>query len=620
MFQEDNYYIVKKLIGDKGKAIAVTGKDGKNRTVVGNFPRLFGGMILNLDLSYNKYTDEKGKQKTSIVAEDYLLELTDRNIKILTKHKVDIGRYTETLKHHREIKSLGYGWLDAKRCAEGDYYGIYSFDKADQLHKAVKNDIVDKERLETIVRKIVRNARKNRRIEYSVEEFFRWFEEIEDSGSYGRLDNDIKSICLVQSGIFRIENGKVYDEEIKKKEDYIKGDIINRRDSAYPILTRSEIKDYLDSIDRTYVADEQAEVLNCLVGSAPCIVTGGAGTGKTSVIDQVIKCYQRYHEGSDAILLVAPTGKAARRLEEKTHFPANTIHKALRKMYSLDEDGEEQYIYYGKDRRLPHKLVIIDESSMIDTELMYDLLCAIDERSKVIFVGDHNQLYPVGYGEPFFDFLNMIAVYHLKENHRQEGDTDILSVAQAILDSKGYVKLAEGKGKGVEVKKIPFDELPNYFGKGKNVQMISPYNGLNDDINSYMKKGKYAFNKGDKIIALRNTEDYSNGEIGVVNEIYDERSIFAGKKDVAENGEHIIVALDVDIEGKQHIIYRKDFADFSLAYSITIHKMQGSESDKVIVFLPAVSDGFVDKRMLYTAVTRARKDLRIYYFEKGGEG
>ena len=286
------------------------------------------------------------------------------------------------------------------------------------------------------------------------------------------------------------------------------------------------------------------------------------------------------HYKKKNVLLIAPTGKAARRLAEKTKMPATTIHGALRKV------PDDDYVFYNSKNLLPYRLIIVDESSMVDTSLMYDLLSAVEKSSKIIFVGDHNQLYPVGYGEPFFDFMKTLEVYRLTINHRQAEGTDILKNALAGMPLEC--------GRGVTVRHISFMEIGNLLTRDEDTQIISPYNDLNRQINAFLRKGEEQLNEGDKIMTIRNTKSYCNGDIGTV--------VSANSKGVT-----------IEIEGKRIVVKNSHRKDITLAYAITVHKMQGSEAKRVMVFLPE-NDSMVDKRLLYTAVTRAREELEVYYY------
>lgn len=576
----ETYVILKVLPTEKkGKLIIVKKLSRKGEKaqkpihVFGNLPMLYKGMFISLAmdcnntlLDYRVYTDNK------------------QNKKILEQENVNIEKYQELLGKHQLMKFHGCLWEDCMDDME-HLYNKLPFKDADSIHKEFFNKSTDPCRLNAITDKVVALGRQRRKIAYSIEEYLSMFDAIEQEGAYQQIMTALKIMCL-QARKYGVKNGFVYDNELKVKEEFNEENIKNRMSTAYSLLSRTEIWEYIDSIkDKTFLAQEQLDVLWCLVSSEPCILTGGAGTGKTSVIKSIIDCYSKYYTQSK-ILLIAPTGKASRRLAEKTGMAACTIHRALRK------NPEDESCFYNKQIKLPHRLVIIDESSMVDTELMYDLLCAMEDNCKVIFVGDHNQLEPVGYGEPFFRFMDMVKVYRLTINHRQEEKTDILNVAQSVLDGKGL-----HEGEGVHIEHISYMDIGKYLVEDENTQILSPYNELNAAINEVMKVGEDDFSVGDKVILIRNTKEYCNGDIGYITSISDELGII------------------VMVDGREVTVKKKDIDDLRLAYSITVHKMQGSECDKVIVFLPE-SGCMIDDRMIYTAITRARKQLEVYIYSE----
>ena len=586
---------------DKSETAKSEAEKGKRKgkrqyCITGNFPALYPKMTLQLDLQNMQMTD-------------YQMELTEENRKALLKNNVAEAEYAKILANHMKLKQDGFTWEDAEVGTE-KLYDKFDFCRADRIHKNLVNNASDKLRLKAINHEILLTGRKKRKICYSIKEFFSLFDLIENQGSYGKLIMPIKVECM-QSECYGIRNNMVFDKEMKEKEDFVMQNIMERvrNGNYYQLLTTWEIDDFIRSKRGSYLAEEQLEVMNCLYSTIPCIVTGGAGTGKTSVIKTLIECYGKYY-GTNYILLVAPTGKASRRLAEKTGMPACTIHKALRK--SITDD----FTFYNEKNQLPQRLIIVDESSMIDTALMYDLLKATDKASKLIFVGDHNQLPPVGYGEPFFQFMNAMEIYRLEENHRQSEDTDILYMANRAL-----YHMPVTNGRGVSVQEINYnDDIPyilnRYFHEDdENTQIISPSNATNHDINTYIqevnarKNGFLENNEpylqgnlyvGDKIMTVRNTEHYCNGDIGYISAINEKE-------------------ITVQIEGRQIVIPEKDKDDIQLAYAITVHKMQGSEADRVIVFLEKENSFHDESRMLYTAFTRARKELMIYYYQKGNE-
>ena len=437
------------------------------------------------------------------------------------------------------------------------------------------------ERTQALGREVIRCARRKRKIAYKVDEYLSYFNEVEQEGAYEQLMYSLKIMCLQASG-YGFGSGMVWDNELKEKEEFVRQDIEERKQQEYELLTKDEIQAYIDKIKDSTLEQEQIDTLWSLRTSLPCIITGGAGVGKTTVIQNIIECYSMHYKKKN-VLLIAPTGKAARRLAEKTKMPATTIHGALRKV------PDDDYVFYNSKNLLPYRLIIVDESSMVDTSLMYDLLSAVEKSSKIIFVGDHNQLYPVGYGEPFFDFMKTLEVYRLTINHRQAEGTDILNNAKNALAG-----MPLECGRGVTVRHISFMEIGNLLTRDEDTQIISPYNDLNRQINAFLRKGEEQLNEGDKIMTIRNTKSYCNGDIGTV--------VSANSKGVT-----------IEIEGKRIVVKNSHRKDITLAYAITVHKMQGSEAKRVMVFLPE-NDSMVDKRLLYTAVTRAREELEVYYY------
>lgn len=570
-------YMVLKAIGLNARRVCLVNLSTKAKiSATGNIPQFFHGMIVDLEVRDGKILN-------------YAVEMNAKNRGILEKNEVDVSQYAEAIEIHQRLKKLDVSWKIAKSEMEQIYNNL-PFRAADKVHKEMVNDPTDMQRLEALKREVLDTGRRHRTITYGIDEYLSYFDEAEREGAYKKLMVAVKILCLKDED-YTFERGRVIDVELKQKEDYIRGNIAERKLREYTLLSRDEIEQYKPVARADGLADEQIAVLDCLETSRPSIVTGGAGSGKTTVIKAVIGCYTQFYKKTN-ILLVAPTGKAARRLAEKTGLPAGTIHKALRK------NPEDDYTYYTEKNKLPYRLVIIDESSMIDTALMYDLLSAVEPSSKVIFVGDHNQLYPVGYGEPFFDFLsNQLKndVYRLILNHRQEEGTDILKVAEDILADR-----AIKSGRGVTIRHISSIDFPTYFPDRNDdkVQVISPYNNVNNQINVYMSvSGTREFSVGDKVMTIKNAKKYSNGDIGIIKKI-DKRGI------------------TIEIDGKNVLVAPAYTDDVVYAYAITVHKMQGSEADKIVCFVPEDDAFLVDKRFMYTAVTRAKKELEINFYTK----
>jgi hypothetical protein len=570
-----NWYFVLKMVVPTGyepkdrirSAIVIPQGEKRRICIYGNIPDLFHGMTIGAELDGGKVVD-------------YCVEPTDKNIAALEKAGVNPEQYGRKLEIHQTLKQEGYNWDVASTRAE-EIYNVLPFPDADKVHKEMVDNAEAVERTQALGREVIRCARRKRKIAYKVDEYLSYFNEVEQEGAYEQLMYSLKIMCLQASG-YGFGSGMVWDNELKEKEEFVRQDIEERKQQEYELLTKDEIQAYIDKIKDSTLEQEQIDTLWSLRTSLPCIITGGAGVGKTTVIQNIIECYSMHYKKKN-VLLIAPTGKAARRLAEKTKMPATTIHGALRKV------PDDDYVFYNSKNLLPYRLIIVDESSMVDTSLMYDLLSAVEKSSKIIFVGDHNQLYPVGYGEPFFDFMKTLGVYRLTINHRQAEGTDILNNAKNALAG-----MPLECGRGVTVRHISFMEIGDLLTRDEDTQIISPYNDLNRQINAFLRKGEEQLNEGDKIMTIRNTKSYCNGDIGTV--------VSANSKGVT-----------IEIEGKRIVVKNSHRKDITLAYAITVHKMQGSEAKRVMVFLPE-NDSMVDKRLLYTAVTRAREELEVYYY------
>lgn len=343
------------------------------------------------------------------------------------------------------------------------------------------------------------------------------------------------------------------------------------------------------------LSDEQKDCLRNLATDNITIITGGAGTGKTTVIKSIIETYNKHF--STGSLLLAPTGKASRRIAVKCDNPAYTIHHALRK--SLEND----YIHYRENNPFPEQLFVIDESSMIDTLLMRDILRAISLGSKVIFVGDYQQLEAVGVGSPFHEMIEsgLCKVIKLTKNFRQSDDNAILNNAEAVLNGEMFFE-----GNGVTIHDISLSELSKYA--SEDTVNISPYRKIVSAINQsiYNKhkedikfQNEYYY-KGCQVVFNKNTEHYANGDTGRVLTFDDE-----SMKIVLDDTYEVIT------------VNREDFDNMNFGYALTTHKVQGSEYDNIKIFLPKELTSFsANPNMLYTMITRARKNVDIYYYSE----
>ena len=331
-------------------------------------------------------------------------------------------------------------------------------------------------------------------------------------------------------------------------------------------------------------------------------ITGGAGTGKTTIIRTIAKAFSDANPDKD-VMLCAPTGKAAKRMEEATGRPSTTIHRMLL-----------------ADRCKSGSLIVCDETSMIDLELA-DLLIkyAMKSEAQIVFVGDVNQLPPIGPGMFFRDLLNCeyVPKVSLTMCHRQAGNIALnadmvnrgFSPKALVYDNVTTRKIHTERSDAQETVLKEYMRLINIYGV-ENVCVISPMRkpnrsptasgAINPVIESILNKNTKEpgckFAPGDRVMNLKNDkqEDIYNGDIGVVTKCSSEQNEF-----------------NVEIDGKEHCFSLSKQDDFDLAYAMTVHKSQGSEYAAVIFAINTDSVYMMNRNLVYTAITRAKKEMVI---------
>lgn len=353
----------------------------------------------------------------------------------------------------------------------------------------------------------------------------------------------------------------------------------------------------------------QKEAIKTALSSGFSIITGGPGTGKSTITKAIVDIYHRVHPENE-IHLAAPTGRAAKRLGEVTGQEAKTIHRLLR--YSPFSGGFEfnaQNPLYGPG------LVLIDEASMIDIELMADLLKATDEH-QVILVGDIDQLPSVGPGSVLRDCIasGRVPVVRLEYNYRQAGGSKISEYANLVcqgivppLASVGdfeYVPVEDADQAVEVVKALVMSAMADGLGL-MDFQVLSPMHRgsagvgnlnevirelVNPKMDSKLELGKYRL--GDKVMVIQNSYELGvfNGDLGIVKAIENRKLI-------------------VDFGSFRQEVAAEDLELLTLAYASTIHKSQGSEFPLVI--MPIVNQHYImlQRNLLYTGMTRAKKRL-----------
>ena len=376
----------------------------------------------------------------------------------------------------------------------------------------------------------------------------------------------------------------------------------------------------------TYSA-EQEQAIKMALKEPVSIITGGPGTGKTTVVQGILKAYEILHKSTDSqnpIALAAPTGRAAKRMAETTGLKATTIHRLL-------GYGMEGVFQFDRDTQLKHQLIIIDESSMLDTLLAYQLFQSIATNTQLILVGDDNQLPSVGPGQVLKDLIesDVIPLTRLVKVHRQAEDSSIITLAHAIKQNqlpqdlnikkkdRLYINCAHGEINAY-LKKIILNAIHKGYSYNDIQVLVPMYRGDCgiDQINLMLQEvfnppdenkrelvfGQKTFRIGDKVLQLSNQPETEimNGDVGEVIGI-------THNKENKDKQQKLIVTFD-----SNEVTYEKgDLIQLTHAYCVSVHKSQGSEYPIVILPITNAYHVMLQKKLIYTAVTRAKKSLII---------
>ncbi len=440
---------------------------------------------------------------------------------------------------------------------------------------------------------------------------------IEDSFIYA-LNELVKDSRIV------IVDDRYYLKDMYEAETFIvkRFRMLNSKENK-PI---KKLKDNLSDLEKFFnikYNEVQLEAIKKAIEKDFLIITGGPGTGKTTIIKAILELYRlinklSYEKLNEKIALLAPTGRAAKRMSEQAMFPASTIHRFLKWQ---KEQNRFQINEYNKSNV---EFVIIDEASMIDTYLMNSLLKGLSANCKIIIVGDDHQLPSVGPGDVLHDLIesNMLEVVKLRDEYRQDEGSNIITLAYDIRNKTINENIFNIKEDLTFIKCLDGDVITNIidiYNTYKDLdyhelQILVPmYKGLNgiDIINEKIqdlfnkkssnkkeiKVGEVTFREGDKVIQLTNMPDENvyNGDIGIIHEIINSK-----KK-------------EIHIEYDSNIVKYtpSNFNNFRLAYSISIHKSQGSEFDVVIIPIVKGYNKMLYQKLIYTAVTRCKSKLYL---------
>ncbi len=390
----------------------------------------------------------------------------------------------------------------------------------------------------------------------------------------------------------------------------------------------SEIKHFEEVNKITFHPDQKKAIINA-VNSGVSIITGGPGTGKTTIVKCIIELLEAQRK---KILLTAPTGRAAKKLSEATERDARTIHRALQ------VDFRSKRFIFNEQNPLPYNVIIVDEVSMVDVPLMCNLLKAVARDTKLIFVGDKDQLPSVGAGNVLEDMLTsgVISVAELTQIYRQSEKSLIISNAHKInegempeIDNKSQDFFFDAKVELEDIKttivNMVTTRIPKFNGIDSiKIQVLAPLKAgvcgienLNRELQAKLNPpknfrkeltvGQTIFREGDKVMQMSNNYDLEwTRQVG----LYTENGAGVFNGDIGYIHSIDVQTGEVEIwfeDGRECIYPRTELSQLSLAYAITIHKSQGSEFDVVIIPIISGPSLILNRNLIYTAVTRAKK-------------
>jgi exodeoxyribonuclease V alpha subunit len=437
--------------------------------------------------------------------------------------------------------------------------------------------------------------------------------------------------ALVEENKVKIEDDRYYLQvsymtEIKLAKKI--NELNKHQDETYDIDHIKTLIDMIEIQKNMHYTDVQKTAILSAMTHKFTVITGGPGTGKTTIIDGLLDVYRNYHkldfsdhEIYQKIALLAPTGRAAKRMKELLDMQASTIHKHLGFSY----DG---MFAYDETHLLPQQLIIVDETSMIDLFLANKLLSAIRDDAQVIFVGDVDQLPSVGPGQVLSDIISsgQIETVVLDEIHRQAKDSSIIDLAFKVnmqlvtmQDLKSMNDVYLFKAHPNQIHHHLISQIKGALEKGfdmiDDIQVLAPmYKGeqgidrlnellqeaFNPNKDKSIKYGDKTYYVGDKVIQLVNDPKrfIMNGDIGRIEDIF-----------YNEQNEQLV---KVKFDDNMVMYDKSDLDELNLAYAISIHKSQGSEYK--IVMMPMVKHymHMLRKELIYTAITRAKDYLIIF--------
>ena len=494
----------------------------------------------------------------------------------------------------------------------------FGFKTVDSIARKIKYKPNDKMRIKAAAKHIITEMKSEGHVFMDQQELRdKCFELLNDDLRYISVTHDEIRNCLVElirSRNLINNNGNIYSPYMFKAEVELAKMIAERVFSEAVVYPNLDV--LIDSAQKhqgIMLSKAQSEAVKMCFSNNISIITGGPGTGKSTVLKVVVEVYKTL-TGKDDILLAAPTGKAAKRMGECTGMPgARTIHSALG--LTTDEAEEKNVIEEG--------LVVLDEMSMVDLSIAYKLMKSVSKDSRIVFVGDAEQLPSVGAGNVFSDMLNSgcIEVTRLDTVFRQSGTSRIALNAEEIRNNGSKLLYgndfnfitATSDTEALEIVKHCYIQEINDVGID-NVQILAPFRSrgetsvknineiIRELINPFVGNRNELFCDGnkfrlnDRVIQLKNVNGINNGDVGFI------KSVYPDEDDV----KHAIIEFS---DGIRADYPERDLDIIDLAYATTIHKAQGSEYSTVIIPIMMSHYIMLKRNLIYTAITRAKKKV-----------